>query len=70
MTTRRGIPISVGVSCCIPPRPINGMLCVECGCTDYQPCVTNKGPCSWVQPALFSACADPYPNLSAAGFEY
>lgn len=46
------------------------MQCTECGCTDDQACVTDEGPCSWVQPGLCSACANPYPNLSAAGVEY
>ena len=22
--------------------------CIGCGCTEFEPCVTTSGPCSWV----------------------
>lgn len=31
--------------------------CRECGCTDDRACVTEAGPCHWVEPDLCSACA-------------
>jgi len=34
----------------------NERTCSECGCTDLKACPTPAGPCSWVGPALCSAC--------------
>ena len=31
--------------------------CRVCGCTETTPCMTNSGPCYWVEPDLCSACA-------------
>lgn len=34
--------------------------CSSCGCTDDRACVTDDGPCFWVDPerTLCSACED------------
>jgi nucleoside 2-deoxyribosyltransferase len=32
--------------------------CRVCGCTDDRACMTEAGPCSWVQADLCSACAE------------
>jgi len=34
----------------------SGWRCRVCGCTDYDPCITDEGPCSWVEKDLCSAC--------------
>lgn len=31
--------------------------CRGCGCTDRAACLTEDGPCHWVEPELCSACA-------------
>lgn len=31
--------------------------CRECGCTEHQACMTEAGPCHWVEPDLCSACS-------------
>ncbi len=31
--------------------------CRVCGCCDYQACMTEDGPCHWVEPDLCSGCA-------------
>lgn len=31
--------------------------CRGCGCTDFKACVTESGPCYWVEPGLCSGCA-------------
>ena len=33
--------------------------CRSCGCWDLQACITEEGPCRWVEPDLCSACVDP-----------
>lgn len=44
-----------------PARPAQ---CLLCGCTDFQPCIGQGGPCAWVQVdryagwGLCSACLD------------
>ena len=30
--------------------------CRECGCTDFNCCFTESGPCHWVEPDLCSGC--------------
>jgi len=30
--------------------------CRRCGCDDLNPCITDEGPCSWVEENLCSAC--------------
>jgi hypothetical protein len=44
-----------------PPRgPVagpRGQRCRECGCTDARACMTDAGPCWWIEPDLCSACA-------------
>lgn len=30
--------------------------CRRCGCTDFEPCLTDEGPCCWVENNLCSAC--------------
>jgi hypothetical protein len=30
--------------------------CRRCGCTEFEPCLTNEGPCCWVVKDLCSAC--------------
>ncbi len=32
--------------------------CRKCGCTNDKPCMTEEGPCHWVEPDLCSACVD------------
>ncbi len=32
--------------------------CRVCGCTDDHACMTNEGPCHWVEEDLCSACAE------------
>ena len=32
--------------------------CRVCGCTDSHACMTDNGPCDWVEPDLCSACAE------------
>lgn len=34
----------------------SGWRCRVCGCTDLEPCITDEGPCSWVEKDLCSAC--------------
>ena len=34
-------------------------MCRVCGCTNQEACTSDKGPCSWVEPNLCSACAEP-----------
>jgi hypothetical protein len=31
-------------------------ICRECGCTEDLACMTDDGPCHWVEPGLCSAC--------------
>ncbi|MGG7535326.1 hypothetical protein [Rhizobium sp. 12,4] len=31
--------------------------CRQCGCTDDRACMTEHGPCHWVEADLCSACA-------------
>lgn len=38
--------------------PVAEARCRVCGCTETTPCMTDKGPCSWVEPDLCSACAE------------
>ncbi len=33
------------------------LSCRVCHCTDSQACMTNDGPCHWVEPDLCSGCA-------------
>jgi len=52
------------------------LICVGCGCTETNACVTAEGPCSWasLDPPLCTACADgdfsyedaPAPTLECA----
>jgi len=30
--------------------------CRRCGCTEFDPCFTDDGPCSWIEENLCSAC--------------
>ncbi len=43
------------------PNEIDGSpspkSCRVCGCTDSQACMTDDGPCHWVEPDLCSGCA-------------
>lgn len=32
--------------------------CRICGCTDDHACMTDEGPCYWIEDGLCSACAD------------
>lgn len=36
---------------------IDPEVCERCGCTEFTPCSTRTGPCSWVFKGLCSACA-------------
>jgi hypothetical protein len=31
-------------------------ICMVCGCTEENPCMTKDGPCHWVMKGLCSAC--------------
>lgn len=42
-----------------------GGYCRHCGCTDDRACMTEEGPCAWVEPGLCSACALISPELFA-----
>lgn len=44
--------------------------CAVCGCTDVTPCVTDEGPCRWIEPDLCSACVttDVAYELRAGGY--
>ncbi len=47
-------------------------VCAECGCTSSEPCVTEAGPCSWINDELCSKChaalcaQNPYPDLDSS----
>ena len=34
----------------------NPRRCRVCGCTDDKACMTDAGPCHWIEPDLCSAC--------------
>lgn len=40
------------------------MRCVACGCTDYRACMTEDGPCYWVELSapVCSGCASRWPR--------
>lgn len=33
-------------------------FCLICGCTEFDPCETDTGPCGWYDANLCTACAD------------
>ena len=33
------------------------LSCRICGCTQTEPCLTDLGPCFWIEPGLCSRCA-------------
>lgn len=39
------------------PQDTGQRHCRQCGCTDAQACMTDDGPCHWVEPDLCSGCA-------------
>lgn len=43
-------------------------VCKQCGCTDNNACITEVGPCSWVNEEhdLCSACFDKYEGIRGA----
>ena len=41
--------------------------CRECGCTDFNACRTDTGPCWWVEADLCSACATATPLPASRG---
>lgn len=50
-----------------PPLPSRlGPVCLACGCTEHDACITTAGPCGWATPDLCSACAAPAQPESAA----
>ena len=34
----------------------NERSCRECGCVDWNACMTMEGPCCWIEPDLCSGC--------------
>jgi hypothetical protein len=40
---------------------ISARACRTCGCTDNNACMTDDGPCWWVEPDLCSACVVQHP---------
>src|SRR4051812_22189919 len=38
-------------------------ICVACGCSQYDPCETEDGPCAWETPGLCTACIGKEPRL-------
>lgn len=48
---KRRIAASGAIRCTEVPS------CRVCGCTDDRACMTEHGPCSWVEADLCSACA-------------
>jgi hypothetical protein len=41
----------------LAPPIQGGRACRQCGCTEWNACVTDGVPCHWVEPDLCSACA-------------
>lgn len=35
-----------------------GQRCRVCGCSDFDACMTDDGPCWWVEEDLCSGCDD------------
>lgn len=52
-----GQPVRVLTGGVKPPRPTE-RSCRVCGCTDNFACITDVGPCHWVDYDLCSACVD------------
>jgi hypothetical protein len=42
------------------------MTCRICGCTDFEACRTEEGPCYWVSENLCSECAETSEQLHEA----
>ncbi len=40
------------------PECVDSQICRVCGCSQYEPCETESGPCHWVEEDLCSACAN------------
>lgn len=43
---------------CPEPNCHSAQVCRVCGCTEYNACETDDGPCDWVEPDLCSACVN------------
>ncbi len=41
--------------------------CVICGCTEFNACLTDSGPCYWVTEDRCSACFGPQRHLEPQG---
>ena len=41
--------------------------CRVCGCTDFDQCVSEDGPCEWVEADLCSSCALLVPGSAVEG---
>ena len=38
------------------PAGVSAGTCIGCGCTPWQACMTEDGPCHWAAKDLCSAC--------------